>query len=78
MPTASSRKRAANEDAYEEDDFVENDDGRAAKKSKTRKTSNTATFKTAKNGIQKDDEGFEYWEVCSRPRVFESTHLGRS
>ena len=60
MPAAGSRKRAAEPDAYEEDDFVENDDGRATKKSKKVKASNTAR---GKSEAQKDDDGSEYWEV---------------
>ncbi|KAL9091467.1 MAG: hypothetical protein Q9165_004853 [Trypethelium subeluteriae] len=65
MPSTASRKRVADQDTYEEDDFVENDDGRAAKKSKRANTSSGASGANVKSGVQKDDEGLEYWEFTA-------------
>ncbi|KAI9685849.1 MAG: hypothetical protein M1822_004127 [Bathelium mastoideum] len=69
MPATSSRKRAAEADTYEEDDFVENDDGRATKKSKKLKSSTTTGRKEAVGGVKKDKEGSEYWELSKTRRV---------
>ena len=64
MPAKASRKRGVPQDTYEEDDFIENDDGRAAKKSKTSKGTASTRGGEVKNGVQKDDDGLEFWEVC--------------
>ncbi|KAL9076023.1 MAG: hypothetical protein Q9157_003825, partial [Trypethelium eluteriae] len=77
MPSTASRKRAADQDTYEEDDFVENDDGRATKKSKRDKTSSGVSRASVRLGVQKDDDGLEYWELSKNRRVGISEFKGK-
>jgi hypothetical protein len=70
MPMTASRKRGATD--YEADGgFVED-----APKSKKSKAS-TATSSTVTAGVQKDEDGSDYWEVWQdhRPQPAQETAL---